>query len=115
MDRPVEREHGEEPGQLIVCRCEEVTAAEIEAAIKEGYISLDAVKRATRAGMGPCQGRTCGRIVRQMLSRATGRQPAELPPATFRPPLRPCKLSILADFSADSVEIPGTPPEQEAE
>ena len=45
----------------LVCRCEEVTEAEIRAAIRRpvGARTIDAVKRRTRAGMGRCQGGFC--------------------------------------------------------
>jgi glycine/D-amino acid oxidase-like deaminating enzyme len=44
----------------IVCRCEEVTAGALR---KAGAESLAALKKATRAGMGRCQGRMCGATV----------------------------------------------------
>jgi glycine/D-amino acid oxidase-like deaminating enzyme len=44
----------------IVCRCEEVTAGALRRA---GAVSLAALKKATRAGMGRCQGRMCGATV----------------------------------------------------
>ena len=40
---------------LIICRCEEVTLAQIEEAIAMGATSIKAVKKITRAGMGDCQ------------------------------------------------------------
>lgn len=45
----------------IVCRCESVSKAEILDALKgpAGAITLDGVKRRTRAGMGRCQGGFC--------------------------------------------------------
>jgi hypothetical protein len=39
----------------IVCRCEDVRAAELEP-----HDSWRSAKLQTRAGMGPCQGRGCG-------------------------------------------------------
>ena len=56
----------------IVCRCEQVTEAEIQEAIRRGANSLDAVKHVTRAGMGRCQGGFCGITVMKQLSRALG-------------------------------------------
>ncbi len=53
----------------MVCRCEHVTRAEVEAALRNplGARTFDAVKRRTRCGMGRCQGGFCGsRIVRIM-------------------------------------------------
>ncbi|MBE0600578.1 MAG: (2Fe-2S)-binding protein, partial [Firmicutes bacterium] len=45
----------------IVCRCEQITKAEVLAALRNplGVHDLDAVKRRTRAGMGRCQGGFC--------------------------------------------------------
>ncbi|HPF86551.1 MAG TPA: NAD(P)/FAD-dependent oxidoreductase [Candidatus Limiplasma sp.] len=45
----------------IICRCEQVTKAEILAAIRGplGVHDIDAIKRRTRAGMGRCQGGFC--------------------------------------------------------
>lgn len=44
----------------VVCRCEQVTEAEILEAIRRGADTLDGVKHLTRAGMGRCQGGFCG-------------------------------------------------------
>ena len=52
---------------MIVCRCEEVTVGEIKEAIREGARDIVGVKRRTRAGMGLCQGRTCEKLVQQLL------------------------------------------------
>ena len=38
--------------ELIICRCQEVTQAEILEAIKDGATTVDGVKRRTRACMG---------------------------------------------------------------
>jgi len=55
------------------------------------------VKRMTRAGMGLCQGRTCGRLVARIIAEETGLDPAEVMPDTQRPPLRPIPLDILEE------------------
>ena len=54
----------------IVCRCENVTEAEIRQAIHRpaGARSLDAVKRRLRAGMGRCQGGFCGPRIIEILA-----------------------------------------------
>ena len=44
---------------LTLCRCEEVTLGKVSAAIERGAADLGAIKRATRLGMGRCQGRYC--------------------------------------------------------
>ena len=43
----------------IICRCEKVSEAEIRIAVRRGRRTLDAVKLATRAGMGRCQSGFC--------------------------------------------------------
>ncbi|CAM3205340.1 anaerobic glycerol-3-phosphate dehydrogenase subunit GlpA [Sporolactobacillus spathodeae] len=44
----------------VLCECEQVTWAEIEAAIpKQGPFNLGDIRRRTRLGMGPCQGTFC--------------------------------------------------------
>lgn len=55
----------------IVCRCEQVTEAEIVDAIHRNVpaTTLDAVKRRTRAGMGRCQGGFCSPKVARILAR----------------------------------------------
>ena len=57
----------DEDRNRIICRCEEITYGEIIDAIKSGRRSVKAIKRATRAGMGACQGRTCGKLIMQIL------------------------------------------------
>lgn len=82
--------------EMIICRCEEITETEIVEAIRDGAESLNDIKRRTRAGMGLCQGRTCRGIVSQMLAKAQNRPLKDILPSTFRPPVRPIKLSVLA-------------------
>jgi glycerol-3-phosphate dehydrogenase len=60
--------------QRIVCRCEQVREETIIDALSRGIPidSTDAVKRRTRAGMGPCQGTFCGPRVRELIRLRTG-------------------------------------------
>jgi glycerol-3-phosphate dehydrogenase len=62
----------------IVCRCEQVTEAEIQEAIRRGVNSMDAVKHVTRAGMGRCQGGFCWITVMKYLSKALGVSPTQV-------------------------------------
>jgi bacterioferritin-associated ferredoxin len=82
---------------IIVCRCEEVTLGEIREWINKGYDTFDELKRVLRVGMGPCQGRGCREIILKEIGRATGKGPNEIPTGTFRPPVKPVKLGILAE------------------
>ena len=55
----------------VVCRCEQISEAEIVQAIHAPVPahSVDAIKRRTRAGMGRCQGGFCGPRVMEILAR----------------------------------------------
>jgi len=65
----------------IICRCEQVSEAEILDAMSRGISvdTTDAVKRRTRAGMGFCQGQFCRPRVRALLARELGCEPEEIP------------------------------------
>jgi NADPH-dependent 2,4-dienoyl-CoA reductase/sulfur reductase-like enzyme/Fe-S-cluster-containing hydrogenase component 2 len=62
MDRSVERTADD----VIVCRCERVTAGEIRALIRNGFRDISAIKAVTRAGMGSCGAKTCTPLIRRL-------------------------------------------------
>lgn len=80
----------------VICRCEEVTAAEVRAAVAQGAVTLDALKTHLRVGQGPCQGRTCGPLLSRLISQQTGSAAAESGCFHIRPPLKPVPLGELA-------------------
>ena len=89
---------------LVICRCQEITRAEIEEGIRQNDLrTMQEVKRYTRAGMGLCQGKTCGRLVMGILGRETDRAPEEVTPDTLRPPIRAVPISVLANSSTDDI------------
>ena len=47
----------------VLCRCEGLSRGEIEGPASEKGIEIGGVKRATRAGMGRCQGRYCAQVL----------------------------------------------------
>jgi len=100
-----------------LCQCEEVTAADVLELSPPRYLHgrrdtpevwrlgsvdpertphPDVVKRLTRAGMGPCQGRRCREQVAAVIALGTGSALAGIPLATYRPPVRPLRLAQLA-------------------
>lgn len=76
--------------KVFLCRCEEVTQEEIEEAIRDGASTLSGVKKRTHAGMGLCQGRTCSRLISQLLREK--KAPEQIAPPTSRPPVRTAKI-----------------------
>lgn len=85
----------------IICRCEEVTLGEIRELIRKGYRTVDEIKRISRCGMGPCQGRTCGPLIMEEIAKATGQNVADLKVHTYRPPTLPIKLGQLVGGEDD--------------
>ncbi|MDR2477792.1 MAG: NAD(P)/FAD-dependent oxidoreductase [Treponema sp.] len=56
----------------IVCRCENVSEAEIVQAVRLGHTTLDGIKYFTRAQMGRCQGGFCTYKIIKIIMRETG-------------------------------------------
>ena len=81
---------------LLVCRCEEVTKGQIRKAVHEGISTLEEMRRYLRSGMGLCQGQTCGKLVKSIISRELKVSPVEVEPASSRAPMRPIEMEILA-------------------
>lgn len=80
--------------ETIVCRCENVRLGELRGAFDGGHLSLNAVKRNTRAGMGWCGGRTCLHAVAALTELHTGAPPPAM--MTPRPVVRPVTFAALA-------------------
>lgn len=85
-----------------ICRCEEVARSEVSQAIREGNVTLNDVKRRTRAGMGVCQGIYCLRAVALMIEAEAGVAADSLEPMTARPPARLVSLGSLAALNPES-------------
>jgi D-hydroxyproline dehydrogenase subunit alpha len=90
----------------IVCRCEEVTVAEIDDAIDCGGRDARTVKLLSRAGMGWCQGRECGYATAVLIAHRTG-QPADLASGAERHVAVPIPLGLVAGRSpsTDSTHV----------
>ncbi|MEO7169560.1 MAG: NAD(P)/FAD-dependent oxidoreductase, partial [Sphingomonas sp.] len=106
------------PADTIVCQCEEVTRADLigvqpphyldrpapmaarslSTLLADGPAHPDQIKRLTRAGMGVCQGRRCRTQVACLLAEASNLSVDDVPAASFRAPVRPIPLGILADW-----------------
>ena len=85
---------------VVVCRCEEVTAGQVRAVAARGCQGPNQAKSFLRAGMGPCQGRMCGPTVSELIAEARGVGLAEIGYYRIRPPLKPVTLGELAAMDA---------------
>jgi NADPH-dependent 2,4-dienoyl-CoA reductase/sulfur reductase-like enzyme len=98
------------PPETVVCRCEGVSRAAIEAALDDGAAEMNQLKQFTRCGMGPCQGRLCGEAAAELVARRLGgREGAGF--ATGRMPLRPVPMeALLGDFDYADIPVPAPAP-----
>jgi glycine cleavage system aminomethyltransferase T len=84
----------------VVCRCMDVTVADLAEAWAKGYTELELLKRGTLAGIGTCQGGACLPHVRAWIAARTGEAPA---PFTARPAARQITLAeAAADVTIDA-------------
>ena len=54
------------------------------------------VKRRVRAGMGLCQGKTCEKMVQQIIAMELHVSPEETGTSSVRPPIRPITFGEMA-------------------
>ncbi len=80
----------------VVCRCEDLTLADIRGLIQDHEIvDFDTLKRISRCSMGACQGKNCRRLALQVLAESLDVSPDSLQPDNIRPPTRPVSLRAL--------------------
>jgi sarcosine oxidase subunit alpha len=82
--------------EVIVCRCEHVTADEIRRMIRSGERDINQIKAATKATMGSCGGKTCLPLIRKIF-REEGVPLGEVTDPTQRPVFVEIPLEILAE------------------
>ena len=79
----------------IVCRCEELTRAEVDQGMDFGGADLRSLKVMTRLGMGPCQGCMCWPAAARRLALRIGKSLEEIGPISVRPPIAPVCIGDL--------------------
>lgn len=82
--------------EVMVCRCEEVTAGDLRSFVALGCTGPNQAKSFGRCGMGPCQGRLCGLTVTEVIAKARGVSAADVGYYRIRPPIKPITLGELA-------------------
>ena len=98
------RKVSEEKDDVLICRCNEVSLKEIKEAIKEGAMTVKDVKKRTRAGMGLCQGRSCGKTVASIIANKLKIPIEQVEMDTQRIPVRPVKIKNFS-YKEENNEI----------
>lgn len=98
------------PDELVVCRCEQVTAGELRACVAAtGAREMNRLKALSRVGMGRCQGRMCGQAAARLLAHAAGCELSAVGRLRAQPPVKPVPVSALASAIDHA---PPAPPEE---
>ncbi len=84
----------------------DVTAADLELAQREGYESVEHTKRYTTFGMATDQGKTSNLNGLGVLSEATGKTIPEIGVTTFRPPYTPFSFGSVAGSLTRNLFLP---------
>ena len=74
----------------------DVTAKDVELAVRENYISVEHLKRYSTLGMATDQGKTSNIHGLALVAELTGRRIPEVGTTTYRPPFTPVPLAVFA-------------------
>jgi len=86
---------------IIVCRCEAITAGQLrEAAGAKNAPELNRAKALSRVGMGRCQGRYCGSAAAEILAAARAVDLADVGRLRGQAPIKPLSLATVTDADA---------------
>jgi sarcosine oxidase subunit alpha len=91
-------------GKGFVCLCEDVLATDLSLAWREGFHSIELLKRYTTVAMGPCQGALCQTQVRAFVASQPDEAQATAP-LTARPPSRPLRVEDAAAGRRHELEL----------
>lgn len=95
------------PDDLVVCRCEHVTAGELRACASEtGAQELNRLKALSRIGMGRCQGRMCGAAAGRLLAHTAGCDLRDVGRLRTQPPVKPVPVAALGAAIHEPAPVP---------
>lgn len=96
------------PDELVVCRCENITAGTLRACVRDqGADEMNRLKALTRVGMGRCQGRMCGLAAAEILAHATGKPIAQVGRLRAQAPLKPLPIAMRVEPASKEATPPG--------
>jgi sarcosine oxidase subunit alpha len=84
----------------------DVTLSDLKLALREGYQSIEHVKRYTTAGMGFDQGKTGNVNIIGAVANTLGALPGEIGTTTFRPPYTPVEFGAIAGKRPGPLVLP---------
>lgn len=82
--------------KTFLCRCEDITVDDAVEALESTCEGFEDLKRFLGVGTGPCQGKSCVMACMRLVANARDLPLGEVDLMTFRPPVRPVPLGVLA-------------------
>ncbi|MDQ7825053.1 MAG: FAD-dependent oxidoreductase [Candidatus Eremiobacteraeota bacterium] len=97
-EKALESHEASPDDEVIICRCERITAGRVREAIREGLRDMNELKTMLRCGMGSCGGKTCSQLI-ERLFRGEKVKEGEVTPFTKRPLEMEVTLEIFAGIT----------------
>jgi thioredoxin reductase len=94
------------PDEVIICRCEEITMGQIRSRLKATPGHIGTLKRATRVGMGRCQGRYCGAVAARIVAETTGKPMEDFSHFAPRVPIKPVSIAAIIASEEELDNVP---------
>lgn len=83
------------PDELVVCRCEEITAGDLRRTVQTtGTLEMNRLKALSRVGMGRCQGRMCAVAAAEILAQCTGQTIQAVGRLRGQAPVKPIPFTV---------------------
>ncbi|KQP14739.1 NAD(P)/FAD-dependent oxidoreductase [Pseudorhodoferax sp. Leaf267] len=89
------------PDDLLVCRCEHITAGTLRQTVRDGGADeMNRLKALCRVGMGRCQGRMCGTAAAEILAHASAQPLHQVGRLRGQAPIKPLPMTMVEEESA---------------
>jgi len=89
-------------GKTIVCRCEDVSLADLQKAFEAGYRDIESLKRFSGFSTGFCQGKGCTGHAARFLAALKGGDDVVADPPRTRPLLHPTPIARFLEASGNA-------------
>lgn len=86
---------------IILCRCEDVSLADVRRLLEQGFTTFEDLKRQLRVGMGPCQGQTCGDLIRREIALFLHQKMEDIRSPKVRPLVIGVELKAIQEAAED--------------
>ncbi|CAH2714941.1 hypothetical protein BACCIP111895_02117 [Neobacillus rhizosphaerae] len=84
-------------GDIVICRCEEVTYGQLQSTADKHKCTARELKLRTRAGMGFCGGRTCRPSLDRIIESVIPNTAQGEIPLKYQPPIRPVTFGTVGE------------------